>query len=223
MARLRLASRGSAWRLRGVIALAAIAAAAVSTAPSGGLATQASGRSSQVQAYTLPFPPPPPTASWHAYQVVLGFLHASASYALDPTAAGQYMTPQARKHWQPAVPVTVVGRPPRPASSRRSRCRRTSPSPAEHFEQVKLTGSRLATLSQSGQYQSSPGSAGRTSSRWSRADGIWLIDSAAVDGLLLTQSDFQLVYQPRNLFFFAPPRRSHGCWCPTLSSRRCRF
>jgi hypothetical protein len=205
VARLRLARRGSAWRLRGVLALAAVAAAAgCSTAPSGGLATQASGRSSQVQAYTLPLPPPPPTASWHAYQVVLGFLHASATYDLDPKAAWQYMTPQARKHWKP-VSVTVVRAPTAASQFQTEKGTPHITQPAEHFEQVSFTGDRLATLSQSGQYQSSSGSASYQFQMVKGANGIWLIDSVPSNVLLLTQSDFQLVYQPRNLFFFAPP------------------
>lgn len=185
------------------LAVAVAAVAGCSTAPSGGGATQVSAPSNQVQAYTLPLPPPRPTASWKASQVVLGFLHASATFDLDPTAARQYLTAQARKHWAPAS-VTVV-RAPTPTQFQVEKSPNI-PQPAEQFEEVSFTGDRLAALSPSGQYHPSSGSASYQFQMVKGPNGIWLIDSIAPSNvLLLTLSDFQLVYQPRNLFFFAPP------------------
>src|SRR5215469_11405505 len=111
---LRRRSRAARWRLvarlrSGVrlpvfLALAAVAAAVAgcATAPSGGPPRAAPGGNSQAQAYVQPLPPPGPTSTWHPDQVVLGFLHASASYAFDPAAARQYLSPELRKSWHPA-------------------------------------------------------------------------------------------------------------------------
>ncbi len=105
----------------------------------------------------------------------------------------------------------------RPRSGRRRRCanrsdRRSVPAadPAaasgQQLETVRFTGQRLATLSQSGQYQYSPGQDVKYRFILARIDGVWLIKGLpqGQPGLLLTQSDFEEVYQARNLFFYAP-------------------
>jgi Lipoprotein LpqB beta-propeller domain/Sporulation and spore germination len=188
---------------------AAVAVAGCATAPSGGPPRQAPGGSNQAQAYAQPLPAPGPTSKWTAQDVVLGFLHASASYAFDPAAAKQYLVPQLRTSWHPGrEPVAVVGA--APASSFR-----TTPyngrflgqaAPAE--ETVEFTGQHLATLSQTGQYQYAPGQNVQYKFVLAQTSGVWLIEQLpAQKSLLLTESDFEDVYQPRNLFFFAPPAR----------------
>jgi len=70
---------------------------------------------------------------------------------------------------------------------------------------VTFTGDKLATLSQSGQKQSSSGSASYqfVLLRGPNTNNIWLIYSLSPSNIwLLSQSDFGEVYQPRNLFFF---------------------
>jgi hypothetical protein len=184
-----------------LVLMAVVAAAAgCASAPSGGLPRRATGSGSQVQAYVQPLPPPAPTSAWGPTDVVLGFLHASASYAVDPAAAEHYLVPEVRKSWHPANrPVAVVG------------SLRLAPEPlnkpeiegASTGETVLLTGQQLATLSQTGQYQYTPGQSIPFKFTLARINGVWLID-ALPPGLLLTQSDFQSVYQARNLFFYAP-------------------
>jgi hypothetical protein len=188
----------------------AVGVAGCATAPSGGPPRRATGGGNQVQAYVQPLPPPRPAASWLPTAVVLGFLHASASYAFDPAAAEQYLVPSLRKSWQPGHgPVAVVGAPTglvvvphRPQIP--------SPAPGEQFETVRLTGQRLATLSQSGQYEYSPGQNVKYEFILAKINGVWLIKSLpkGQPGLLLTQSDFEEVYQARNLFFYAPQESS---------------
>jgi hypothetical protein len=156
-----------------------------------------------VQAYVQPLPGPGPTSSWTAKEVVLGFLHASASYAFDPAAARRYLAPGLRKIWHPGRgPVAVVGG---PTVLTDELYHPHDVALAESSEQVDFTGQHLATLSQSGQYQYASGANVQYQFVLARTDGVWLIQALPPQqSLLLTESDFEEVYQPRNLFFFAP-------------------
>jgi hypothetical protein len=142
--------------------------------------------------------------------VVLGFLHASASYAFDPAAAERYLAPPLRKSWRPAShPVAVVGGPTGINAARYPHFEGTAESGAQ-VETVKFTGQGLATLSQTGQYQYTPGQNVQYQFILTKTNGPWLIDQLPQNqpGLLLTQSDFESVYQARNLFFYAPAAAS---------------
>jgi len=157
-----------------------------------------------VQAYVRPLPPPPPRPGLYAtpLETVLGFLSASATYAYDPGAARQFLAP-ALQQWRPG-PVTVVSSLGHP---------KTLPSPhfgsssATKYMSVQLTGQHLSTLSPVGQYEYS---AGASTSKFTfvlaqTKNDEWLIVGLPQHGsnLLLTQTSFQEVYQPRDLFFFA--------------------
>jgi len=180
----------------------AAALAGCATVPANTAPKTVSAGGSHVQAYVQPLPPPGPTSSWNPREVVLGFLHASASYAFDPAAARQYLTPSLSRTWQPG-PVTIVSST-GPSSSHKYPANLSNTGPQEQ-EIVTFTGQRLATLSQAGQYQYSPGN---TTYEFTLEpiDGVWLISQLPEklnNSLLLTESDFEHVYQPRNLFFFA--------------------
>src|SRR5215469_4912489 len=110
----RLVRRGLRFPVTVAITVIAAAVAGCATAPSGGPPRLAPGGNSQAQAYVQPLPPPGPTNSsaWTPQNVVLGFLHASASYAFDPAAARQYLEPELRRSWHPGPGVTVVGETP---------------------------------------------------------------------------------------------------------------
>jgi hypothetical protein len=186
----------------------AIAIAGCATAPSGGPPRRATGDGSQVQAYVQPLPPPKPSDAkqWEPTAVVLGFLHASASYAFDPAAAEQYLVPALRKTWQPGNgPVAVVGAP-TGFTAVRYRPQIPPPPPSQQLETVTFTGQRLATLSQAGQYQYTPGQNVKYVFILAKINGVWLIRDLppGQQGLLLTEPDFEAVYQARNLFFYAP-------------------
>jgi hypothetical protein len=184
---------------------AAAAVAGCATAPASGPPRQAPGGSSQVQAYAQELPAPGPTSKWSAKDVVLGFLHASASYASDPAAAEQFLAPKLRAHWRPGQePVAVVGGPSITTVSVKP-IEMTGQAPP--LATAQLTGQRLATLSQTGQYQYAPGGNVQYQFALEQTNNVWLIDKLP-DSLLLTQSDFEDVYAPRNLFFFAPPAAS---------------
>jgi hypothetical protein len=193
-------------RARVTVGLAATAVVVVvsgcATVPSGGVPQEVSTGGNQVQAYVQPLPPPGPAAYHHPRDVVLGFLNASASYAFDPEAARQFLLPALRRTWHPG-PVTVVSsvslNPTAPVHSQFDGSSAGGP-----LESVVLTGQRLATLSKTGQYQYSPGTSTYTFTL-QKLNGVWLISTLPTgeDTLLLTQEDFEHVYQARNLFFFA--------------------
>jgi Lipoprotein LpqB beta-propeller domain/Sporulation and spore germination len=191
--------------------VAAVAVAGCATAPSSGPPRQAPGGSSQVQAYVQELPAPGPTSKWSPTDVVLGFLHASASYAFDLAAAKQFLTPQLRAHWHPGQePVAVISGP----SSLTQVSYRQGPitGQAPTVDKVQFTGQYLATLSQTGQYQYASGKNSLYVFDLEPTKSGWLIDKlpspGGVASLLLTQSDFEDVYAPRNLFFFARPSAS---------------
>ena len=197
----RLAPRRVGLPVPLALLVAALALAGCATAPSGGPPRQAPGGSHQVQAYAQLLPAAGPTSTWLPTEVVLGFLHASASYAFDPAAAKQYLVPQERKLWHPgAEPVAVVGAP--TSSQLEILPQIIGPSVLT----VRFTGQHLATLSQAGQYQSAAGPPVQYKFVLAKTDGVWLIQGLPPQ-LLLTESDFEDVYKPRNLFFFAPPAR----------------
>jgi hypothetical protein len=143
---------------------------------------------------------------------VRAFLSASASYAVDPGAARQFLVPALRAKWHPG-PVTVVSsinsQPPPPHN--------LGPTGTPGEAIVKFSGQQLATLSRDGQYQYLPGTQSYSFSLIQVGDE-WLISAlppAEQDSLLLTQFDFEHVYQARNLFFFArPPSPANGKLIP---------
>jgi hypothetical protein len=198
-----------------------VAVAGCATAPSGGPPRRAAGGGSQVQAYVQPLPPPAPTSAsaWSPTAVVLGFLHASASYAVDPAAARRYLVPSASKKWHPDNrPVAVVGNNPIGISQVPYLPHAPGSNAGEQLETVKYTGQQLATLSQTGQYQYTPAQNVQYEFILARTNGVWLIQELPQGhpGLLLTESDFEEVYQARNLFFYAPtgPSQSSGVLVP---------
>lgn len=190
--------------LAAVAALSAVLAGCA-TAPSGGPPRSAPGGNSQAQAYVQPLPPPGPTSRWTPEQVVLGFLHASASYAYDPAAARQYLVPELRRSWHPGRGVAVVGGTPAVTQlSYNSKQQSLGGGQSLPQKVVHVTGPQVATLSQSGQYRYAPGNVNIRFQLAESANGVWLIEQLPLQTLLLTESDFEEVYQPRNLFFFAP-------------------
>jgi len=194
-------------RVRVTVGVAASAVVVVvagcATVPSGGAPQQVNTGRNQVQAYVQPLPPPGPAAYHEPREVVLGFLHASASYAFDPDAARQFLLPTLRAKWQPG-PVTVVSSVDVKPATPQDHSQFDASSAAGPSESVALTGQRLATLSKTGQYQYSSGTS-RYTFTLQKVNGVWLISSlpADQDTLLLLQEDFEHVYQARNLFFFA--------------------
>jgi hypothetical protein len=180
---------------------AGLAVAGCATVPSGGAPQAVKGASTQVQAYELPEAPPPPTSQWSPEDIVIGFLHASAIYEIDPAAAKAYLAPSVQ--WNPSG-VTVVGAPTSddftpPQDASRVEMPGT-PANAD-YKSISYDGQQIATLSPSGQYQYTPGKRVYTFVLTS-VNGVWRI--VRLPQLrLLTESDFEQVYRPLNLYFFA--------------------
>jgi hypothetical protein len=179
---------------------ACLAVAGCATVPSGGAPLAVKGASTQVQAYVLPEPPPPPTSQWSPEDVLIGFLHASAIYEIDPAAARAYLAPGV--HWHPSA-VTVVRAPSNSefSSPRTPNLEAVPVAPAVPEKTISFTGQQIATLSPSGQYQYTPGTP-VFSFTLAYINGVWLIDRLP-QVRLLTEADFEQVYRPLNLYYFS--------------------
>jgi hypothetical protein len=212
----RLAARLTGWRrvgVRGRVATAAVAAAVAAggcaTVPTSGAVQQVGSAVqagvSQQQDYPQPIPEGP-APGWSAEQIVTGFLAASASFANDHEVAREYLDPTAQHTWRPGWAVTVVSSPTTyPVASLPKQY--PAGQPGGHAG-VIVTGLRVATLTGTGQSLLSSGSP-KQKFLFSliKINGQWRI-STPPPNLLLTQADFQRVYQPRNLYFLAGSGRT---------------
>jgi hypothetical protein len=201
----RLPWMGARGRAAAGALAVAVAAAGCATVPTSGTVQQVGAGqngASQEQDYSQPIPVGP-GPGWTPTQIVNGFLAASASFAGDHEVAREYLDTTALHRWQPGWAVTVVGsnptitpiKPlPRPVSNQ-----------SELLARVKVTGLPVATITGSGQYQVYAGSSSSKSYLFSlqRINGQWRIDGLPTSQLLLTEADFQHVYQPRDLYFLA--------------------
>jgi len=136
---------------------------------------------------------------------VSGFLAASASFADNHAIARQYLMPSASKTWNPGWAVTMVSGQPRVSPPRP--IPRSAGDPPTPAQRVQVSGPELATLTDSGQYETA-GSQGTVLRGFDlvKTAGQWRISNLP-DHLLLAQADFPRVYQPRNLYFFGPAGR----------------
>jgi Lipoprotein LpqB beta-propeller domain/Sporulation and spore germination len=185
------------WRIGPlVLTVASVAVASgCATVPSGGAPQPLEGQGGQQQAFVQPLPPPAPTTDWTAEDVVQGFLQASANFELDPAAGRQYLAPGVQ--WKPPGTVIVV--------SPSGLSLHTLPKiTGGNTETVTVSGQELASLSSTGQYEYTPQASSPTLTFvLEQVGGKWLIESLPTgQPLLLTQTNFNLVFQPRNLFFF---------------------
>jgi hypothetical protein len=193
VARVRLAAVG-------VVVAAAAVLAGCATVPTVGEPRPVRGTSGLGQSYVQPIPPAPATG-WNQQDIVQGFLAASASSADGYAAARKFLAPALAARWQPGLAVTVLGG--------GSSLSTTHPGPQNiegettQLSTVTLTGHQLATISKSGQYIDSPGPL-RYPFRLEKFGTEWMITHLPSASLLLTQSDFEEAYQPRNLYFWSP-------------------
>jgi hypothetical protein len=218
MITLRTSRKATAWLAwwpragaRGRAAAAAFAAAVTvggcATVPTSGPVQQVGAGQvgiSQENPQPIPVPPGP---GWNAKQIVSGFLAASASFANNHAVAREYLDSIAQRNWKPGWRVTVLSAP--PTTSNAPSIRRQVFGQVQELEQVKITGLPVATLTGTGQYQASPGSSSQ-SYYFSlvKINGQWRIDSLPWSQLLLTETDFEQVYQPRDLYFLTQSGRT---------------
>jgi hypothetical protein len=146
--------------------------------------------------------PAPPGNKWTPRQIVSGFLVASASFA--DAVAREYLAPRAQ-NWKPGWAVTVVSQP--KVQQPTTFPHLTGQSPGG-IATVEVSGQKLATLNDNGQYQVPPGSDTQKKISFSlkKINGQWRITNPP-PRLLLSKADFLRVYQPRNLYFFASSGR----------------
>ena len=175
--------------------------------PTVGQPQQVKGASGQAEQQFVQPIPPVPGRDWTASHVVQGFLAASASFAGAPAAA-RFLAPPLRRTFKPANTVTVLSGPLRPLARRIGS--RTIEGESTVVKTISLTGQQLAIISDVGQYVDNP--APRTYVfQLARYHGQWLIIHLPNEsGVLLTQSNFVQVYQPRNLYVFSPLAGGQG-------------
>jgi Lipoprotein LpqB beta-propeller domain/Sporulation and spore germination len=188
------------------VALAtAVVAAGCATVPTNGPVQQvgsAQNGLSQEQEYSQPIAVGP-ESGWKPTQIVDGFLAASASFAGDHQVAKEYLDPAAQAAWHPGWAVTVVRG--RPTTTSMGPLPKSVPNQPGMRAQVKVTGLPVATITGSGQYQVYSGSSTKSYDfSLVSINGQWRIDGLPTSqGLLLTDADFQHVYQPRDLYFLS--------------------
>jgi len=210
----RLASAGLAWwprtsargRVAAVAFAVAVAVGGCSTVPTSGPVQQVgAGQLGISQDYSQPIPVGP-GPDWNTMEIVSGFLAASASFANNHKVAREYLDATAQQKWQPGWAVTVVSKPPITSTATSSL---HQPPGQPQQARVKVTGLPVATLTDTGQYLVSSASASQSYYyNLTKVDGQWRIDTLPRTQLLLTQADFQRVYQPRDLYFLTPSGRT---------------
>jgi hypothetical protein len=183
----------------------AVAAAGCATLPTTGQVQQVGASqngTNQEQDYSQPVPVGP-GLGWGPTQIVAGFLAASASFTDDHAVAREYLDPEAQHSWQPGWAVTVVST--TPTTTTIPTLPRPVTNQSEQLARVKVTGLPVETISGSGQYQAYSGSSGQSYkfTLIRTANSQWRIDQLPTSQLLLTQTDFQHVYQPRDLYFLS--------------------
>jgi Lipoprotein LpqB beta-propeller domain/Sporulation and spore germination len=208
--------RDAGWlagpRRAGARGRAATAAVAVAVAVTGCAAVPTSGAVQQFGGAAQNGPagpggsaqpvPEPPGQGWTPQEIVLGFLSASASFANNHAVAREYLDPSAESDWKPSWAVTVV-----------SSAGQGTPVPEmkqfvanEHggpTMRVVVYGQQVATVADTGQFLATAESH-KTSATFDltkNSEGQWRIIAPLPANLLISQQDFQRVYQSRDIYF----------------------
>ena len=132
----------------------------------------------------------PPRPGMTPAEVVRGFQEATASPDVRYDIARLYLTPDARRTWDPSSGVMIYESPglvltPTPTGSA-----------------VDAVGRMAGTIGSTGEYNvAAPGTKLTTSYAVAKVDGQWRI-SAPPDGLVLATTDIERGYRPYNLYFF---------------------
>jgi hypothetical protein len=207
------------WLAAAGALLLAVEATACATLPTSGSAQpgtqEGSGGQSQRGVEIVPVPP---GRGWSPIDIVNGFLAASAAFDKHHHAvAHEYLTKKFSQRWRPGWAATIIDSPNVSSAGTRGIL---NPSGGRPSARVDLTGRHFATLQTAGQDQAgsvvvSPGSSTyqfylvQTSGGW-RIDSIWLKQKqVSPTVLLLTSTDFERDYQPRNLYFYPSGLPTH--------------
>jgi Lipoprotein LpqB beta-propeller domain/Sporulation and spore germination len=197
---------GAGGRVATAAVAVAVAAGGCATVPTSGAVRQFGGAAQAGVGQEQNFPQPIPVGpgpGWTASEIVAGFLAASASFADNHAVAREYLAPAAQRAWRPSWAVTVVSTwTVSPVNYRRQ----FAASQPGGYARVVVTGLRVATLNNTGQSLVTTGSL-KQSFSLREINGQLRIEQPPSQ-LLLTQADFQQVYQPRNLYFLATSGRT---------------
>jgi hypothetical protein len=190
-------------RLAAMVACLALAAlAGCATLPTRGQALPVKGAPTGLGQGT-DYPqliPAAPGKGWSAEQIVAGFLAASASFSQNHAYARLYLAPQWARTWNPGWAVTVVSGQPAPQLLLPKYINKPANNPRN--TSVGVTGVQLASISANGQYQQVVNGPARTIKfSLTKVNGQWRITHPP-NQLLLSNSEFHRVYQPRNLYYF---------------------
>jgi hypothetical protein len=203
---LRARPRAAAGKAALIAAATAVVAGCVSMPTGGAVRSSAiQAGTGQGQDYIQP-DQASPGQDWTPKEIVSGFLNASASFAGEHAVAREYLTPAASSRWRPGWSVTVFGGVNGPDVALAG----TTDTGAKAT--VDVSGQVLANLNGSGQYVTASGAQAEKSAKPKeftlvKVDGQWRI-SLLPANLLLTESDFSRVYQPRDLYFFDPAKKA---------------
>jgi Lipoprotein LpqB beta-propeller domain/Sporulation and spore germination len=179
------------------VVLVAAGSAGCAAVPTSGPVQVGAGQGgfSQEQAYSQPIPEGP-GSGWTPVQIVSGFLAASASFAHDHAVAREYLDSTAQQNWQPGWAVTVESS---LTTEAVTAPKQLAGQPGQ-LAKVRATGLPVATLTDTGQYLVSASTQPFNYSLV-KVNGQWRIDALPRSQLLLTENDFQRVYQPRDLYY----------------------
>lgn len=187
----------------------AVVAAGCAAVPTSGAVEQFGGAANITgqQDYSQPIAEGP-EPGWSATQIVTGFVAANASFASDHEVAREYLDATEQRTWNPGWAVNVFsGMTTGPPVSYAKQFAASQPGGNTRVV-VVVTGLRVATLTATGQSLVSSGSPKQTYPfTLIKNNGQWRIINPP-PYLLLTQPDFQRVYQPRNLYFLAGSGRT---------------
>jgi Lipoprotein LpqB beta-propeller domain/Sporulation and spore germination len=184
----------------------AIAAGGCAAVPTSGAVQQFGGavQAGNPQNYSQPIVRGP-GQGWTAKEIVEGFVTANASFAGNHEVAKQYLDPAARQTWNPGWAVNVVSSWQVSAPINLPK-RVTGGQPGEVEVGVRVTGLQVGTLTAAG-LPSSRSAKQTVTFTLGKIGGQWRISNPP-QALLLTQSAFQRVYQPRNVYFLAGSGRT---------------
>ncbi len=190
--------RAAAWRAAVVIAAAASVAGCVSMPNSG-----PPGSATAVQATTVPdlnsglfaAAPTPGAPPW---EIVLGFLTASASYPVDAVA----LTYLASRKWDPAWSVTVFNT----FNVQHHADIRSVGKHGAKRATVEFSGPVQAAFNATGQYVSAKDQVQKAAAyafQLVQVNGQWRISNPP-DYRIIPAWEFQLVYKAQDLYYFDP-------------------
>jgi hypothetical protein len=171
--------------------------------PTGGRVT--SGRpAEQAQPFDDPYVrivPVRPGRDWLPYQIVNGFLSASASFDDRHAMAREYLDRGAQWEPDPWPGVTVYAGSSLEIASYRMEGRQAT---------VQVTGDQLGIIRPDGQYEAEPRAVNEVFHLARNAQGQWRIaqlPESLSHGLLLSRRDVDRAFRTMNLYFFAPDER----------------